>query len=152
MLSTAPEKARRAGLDVKFEIADATKLAYSDDSFDVTSISFGIRNVHDPIKAVSEMARVTRNGGRVMILETGRAVNPLFRAAFGFYFSSIMPRIAGLLGGDPGAYRYLQQSSANFPSGEAFLEIMRQGGSFSTLEAVPLFGGVSWLYRGVVQK
>jgi demethylmenaquinone methyltransferase/2-methoxy-6-polyprenyl-1,4-benzoquinol methylase len=67
MLETAPLKAHKENLEIKFEQADVTKLLYAPAQFDVVSISFGIRNVSDPVKALSEMARDTNAGGRVMV-------------------------------------------------------------------------------------
>ena len=72
MLSFAPKKAADAGLDVKFEVADAMKLPYADKRFTVASISFGIRNVDDPAVCVGELARVVKPGGRVVVLEFGQ--------------------------------------------------------------------------------
>ena len=71
MLDEAPQKAQKQNLDVHFEWADVTDLNYDDDKFDATSISFGIRNVEDRNRAFQEMARVTKPGGHVMILEFG---------------------------------------------------------------------------------
>ena len=87
-----------------------------------------------------------------MVLETGQATNPLFRAGFQIYFGTFMPRMARLLGGSQSAYGYLQKSSSEFPCGERFLELMRASAAFSEVAAKPLFGGVAWLYRGVVAK
>ena len=67
MLARAPAKARRAGLDVRFEVADALALPFADASFDVASIGFGIRNVDDPVRCLREMARVVRPRGRVVV-------------------------------------------------------------------------------------
>jgi demethylmenaquinone methyltransferase/2-methoxy-6-polyprenyl-1,4-benzoquinol methylase len=153
MLKPAPLKAQKQGLKhVRFEVADATRLPYESSRFDVVSISFGIRNVDDPSKALAEMARVAKPGGRVLVIETGQARNPAFRKVFDFYFSRVMPSLAALLGGNQAAYEYLQKSSAEFPSGERFLALARKAAPFSELEAQALFGGVAWLYRGVVAK
>ncbi|MFM8772156.1 MAG: ubiquinone/menaquinone biosynthesis methyltransferase, partial [Candidatus Kapaibacterium sp.] len=67
MLSFAPAKAHDKGLEVEFEVADAMRLPYADATFDVASISFGIRNVDDPRTALTEMARVVRPGGRIVV-------------------------------------------------------------------------------------
>jgi demethylmenaquinone methyltransferase/2-methoxy-6-polyprenyl-1,4-benzoquinol methylase len=147
MLQTAPEKARKQGLDVQFEQANATQLPYESDRFDIVSISYGIRNVDDPARAIREIHRVLKPGGRFMILETGQAVNPILHALFRLYFRHIMPRIASLLGGDRHAYQYLEESAAEFPSGERMVALLRNNGPFSEVFARPVLGGVSWLYR-----
>ena len=147
MLKTAPEKARRRGMDVQFEQADATQLIYESNRFDVVSISYGIRNVDDTGRAIREIHRVLKPGGRMMILETGHAVNPLLHGLFRLYFKHIMPRIAVLLGGDLRSYQYLESSASEFPSGEQMVALIRANGTFSEVFARPVFGGVSWMYR-----
>jgi demethylmenaquinone methyltransferase/2-methoxy-6-polyprenyl-1,4-benzoquinol methylase len=147
MLQTAPDKARRRGLDVQFEQADATQLTYESDRFDIVSISYGIRNVDDTGRAIREIHRVLKPGGRLMILETGHAVNPVLHGLFRIYFRHIMPRIASLLGGDRHSYQYLEESAAEFPSGEKMVALIRNNGPFSEVFARPVFGGVSWMYR-----
>jgi demethylmenaquinone methyltransferase/2-methoxy-6-polyprenyl-1,4-benzoquinol methylase len=148
MLELAPAKARRRGLDVKFEIADAMSLPYPDKYFDVVSIAYGIRNVADPVKALSEMARVCKPGGRVMILETGDTQMPLLHSAVQFYFKRVVPRLGGWVTGRPQAYEYLNQSSLRFPSRDRFIELMKQAGKFAQCEYRSLMGGASFIYRG----
>ncbi|MCB0406945.1 MAG: bifunctional demethylmenaquinone methyltransferase/2-methoxy-6-polyprenyl-1,4-benzoquinol methylase UbiE [Bdellovibrionales bacterium] len=152
MLDKAPAKAEKNGLKIQFEIADATNLPYEDHRFDVVSIAYGIRNVSDPVKALSEMARVTKPGGRVMILETGDQQNPLLRKGFQFYFKYIVPRIGGLITGQKSAYEYLQKSSSKFPSQQNFIDLMNQTQSFSKCDFISLMGGASFIYRGVVNS
>lgn len=150
MLDQAPGKSKDLNLDVKFEWADVTQLKYDSDQFDVTSIAYGIRNVQDPIKALQEMARVTKPGGKVMILETGKSQWRLMQSAFDFYFKYIVPLLGGLVTGDSSAYKYLNQSSKNFPCREDFLILMGQAGCFSKCEYKSLMGGASFIYKGVV--
>lgn len=152
MLAPAPAKAKRAGLAIRFEQADATSLPYGDDEFDVTSISFGIRNVHDPLMALREFGRVTRPGGRVMVLEFGQPTAPGLSHAYRFYSSTVLPRIGGWITGKPDAYEYLQTSSSLFPCGEDFADLMRSTGAFSAVEWKTLSLGIAYLYRGVVAE
>lgn len=149
MLEKAPEKAKKLGLQVSFEVADATALPYRDNQFDIVSIAYGIRNVSDPLKALSEMARVTKPSGRVMILETGDQQNPLMQKAFSFYFRNVVPRIGGWITGKKEAYEYLQKSSSRFPSKDSFLDLMNQTGAFSRCEYKTLMGGASFIYKGL---
>lgn len=150
MLELAPAKAKARGLDVKFEIADAMTLPYADDTFDVVSIAYGIRNVADPVKALGEMARVCKPGGRVMILETGDTQMPVLHSAVQFYFKNIVPRLGGWVTGRPKAYEYLNKSSLSFPSRERFIELMKRTGKFRSCEFKSLMGGASFIYRGTL--
>jgi demethylmenaquinone methyltransferase/2-methoxy-6-polyprenyl-1,4-benzoquinol methylase len=150
MLELAPSKAKKAGLDVEFQVADAMNLPFADGQFDVASISYGIRNVADPAKALSEMARAVRPGGYVMILETGDNPESPLRGFFDFYFRQVVPRVGGLITGKRSAYEYLNKSSRGFPSREKFAELMKSTGRFANVEYKVIFGGASFLYRGQV--
>lgn len=147
MLAYAPAKAQAKKLSVTFEQADAMNLPYENASFDVVSIAYGIRNVSDPIKALREMARVCKPGGRVMILETGDTHLPLLRGAMKFYFKNIVPRIGGWITGRPQAYDYLNNSSLNFPSRERFVNMIHSTGCFHRVTYRSLMGGASFIYR-----
>ena len=149
MLGPAREKARAAGLDVTFEVADAMALPYPDGSFDVASISFGIRNVDDPVRCLREMARVVKPGGQVLVLEFGQP-HGLWGALYRLYSRVVMPVVGGLLTGNRAAYQYLPRTAAAFPAGQRFLEVMDRSGAFRERSAQPLSGGITWLYRGVV--
>lgn len=150
MLDEAPIKAQKLNLDIDFQVADATQLPYQSHQFDIVSIAYGIRNVNDPLKAISEMARVCRPGGRIMILETGDQKNPILKSAIGFYFKHLVPRIGGWITGQKQAYEYLQKSSSQFPSRQKFLDLMNQTQAFGSLECRSLMGGASFIYKGVV--
>jgi demethylmenaquinone methyltransferase/2-methoxy-6-polyprenyl-1,4-benzoquinol methylase len=145
MLDVARTKVR----DVEFEVADVTRLPYADATFDVSSISFGIRNVNDPRKGIAELARVVKPGGRVIVLEFGQPRNRAFSALYTFYNRHVLPRIGGLLTGDRAAYHYLQTSAGRFPSGDDFVRLMRESAQFSSIECVPVTLGIAWLYRAV---
>jgi demethylmenaquinone methyltransferase/2-methoxy-6-polyprenyl-1,4-benzoquinol methylase len=150
MLAPAPAKAARLGLDIKFEQADVTQLPYADASFDVSSISFGIRNVEDPVKGLSELARVVRPGGVVMILEFGQPRIPGFREAYNFYSKHLLPKVGGWVTGRRKAYEYLQDSSAQFPCREDFVKLMTQTGRFKDVDYRPVSFGIAYLYKGRV--
>jgi demethylmenaquinone methyltransferase/2-methoxy-6-polyprenyl-1,4-benzoquinol methylase len=149
MLGPAREKAKAAGLDVTFEVADALALPYPDVSFDLASISFGIRNVDDPVRCLREMARVVKPGGRVLVLEFGQP-HGLWGALYRFYSRVVMPFVGGLLTGNRAAYQYLPRTAAAFPAGQPFLELMERSGSFKTRRARALTGGITWLYEGEI--
>ena len=150
MLESAPAKAKRLGLDVKFEVADVLALPYPDASFDVATIAFGIRNVDDPLRCLRELARVVKPGGRVVVLEFGQPKGA-FGALYRVYSRGVMPLVGGLVTGNRAAYEYLPRTAAAFPAGERFLDLMRSAGSFSHVEARPLLFGTAFVYRGVVQ-
>lgn len=150
MLGPAPAKAAKAGLEIQFEQADVTDLKYEDASFDISSISFGIRNVENPVKGISELARVVRPGGIVMVLEFGQPSVPGFRQAYEFYSRHILPKVGGLVTGRRQAYEYLQDSSAQFPCREGFVALMNETGRFSKVEYRPVSFGIAYLYKGTV--
>ncbi len=154
MLNIASEKANRMQRSslpkIKFEVADATALPYSTDTFDVCSIAYGIRNVQDVPLALSEMARVTRPGGHVMILETGVAENRALRLFVDLHFKKIVPALGGLVSGRRAAYDYLQKTSRAFPSGSEFCDVLMLTGHFSSVEYRPFLGGASFVYRAIV--
>lgn len=143
------EIAKRKASTIEFEVADVTRLPFDDASFDVASISFGIRNVNDPKKGLSEMARVLRPGGRLIVLEFGQPQNRLFGAIYDFYRRHILPRIGGMVTGEQGAYEYLESSAGRFPCGDAFVAMMRSAGDFTSVDSIPLSFGIAYLYRGI---
>ncbi len=149
MLKFAPAKAQKAGLPVKFEVADAMKLPYENDAFDRASIAFGIRNVDDPVVCLKELARVVKSGGRVVVLEFGQP-SGVFGGIFKLYSRFVMPVVGGLLTGNRAAYEYLPRTSAAFPAGEKFLELMQQSGSYKASAAHKLIFGTAWVYVGEV--
>ncbi|MGZ5278310.1 MAG: bifunctional demethylmenaquinone methyltransferase/2-methoxy-6-polyprenyl-1,4-benzoquinol methylase UbiE [Pseudobdellovibrionaceae bacterium] len=150
MMIPAPGKASAQKLEIKFETADVMNLPYSDAQFDIVSISFGIRNVADPVKALKEMARVTKPGGQVMVLEFGQADLPVFAPLFNFYSEKILPIVGGFVTGQKDAYQYLQKSSAAFPCKQGFLDLMKQSGAFSKTGYHSVTGGVAYIYQGQV--
>jgi len=151
MLSTAPQKAQNESLDIQFEIADVTQLPYADKKFDIVSISFGIRNVNNPVKALQEMARVCKPGGQVIVLEFGQMRLPIIAGLYGFYSERILPKLGGIVTGQHEAYNYLQKSSAAFPCREGFLSLMNEAGCFSKTKFIPVSLGIAYIYIGEVK-
>lgn len=146
MLEIGVEKAERSGLSdrVSLEIGDAQALPYDDDSFDGCCIAFGIRNVPDRSLALREMARVTKPGGRVAILELGEPsvgwLSPIAR----FHVRKVIPRLGGMLSGSR-EYKYLQESIAAFPAASDFAEQMQAAG-LDVIEVKPLTFGACNLF------
>jgi demethylmenaquinone methyltransferase/2-methoxy-6-polyprenyl-1,4-benzoquinol methylase len=150
MLEIGKQKALKENLDLKFEIGDVMQLSYLNNEFDVTSIAYGIRNVKDPQKAISEMARVTKPNGCVMILETGEVSTPVIGPAIQVYFKHVVPILGGWVSGNREAYEYLNQSSSTFPCKDQFIEIMANTKKFKKIDYKTLMGGASYIYRGIV--
>ncbi len=129
---------------VSMTFGGAESLDHPDDSIDGISMAFGIRNVPDRDRALREMARVTRPGGRIAILELseprGGILGPLAR----FHIHHVVPRVGAFLSGSR-EYRYLQESIAAFPSPDRFADSMRAAG-LEVLDVVPLTFGVSCLF------
>jgi demethylmenaquinone methyltransferase / 2-methoxy-6-polyprenyl-1,4-benzoquinol methylase len=151
MLGPAPKKAKSQDLEIHFQVADVMDLPFEKNSFDICSISFGIRNVQDPKKALSEMARVTRPGGQVMILEFGQMQWPVISTLYNFYSEKILPYLGALVTGEKEAYEYLHKSAQNFPCREGFLEVMESTNAFSEVKYTSLSGGIAYIYQGAVK-
>lgn len=143
------ELARAKAPGIAFEVADVTQLPFADATFDISSISFGIRNVNDPRKGIAELARVVKPGGRVMVLEFGQPRGRAFRILYDLYRKRVLPRVGGIVTGEKDAYEYLERSAGRFPSGDDFVQLMRESGRFRSIEFVPLTFGIAYLYKGV---
>ena len=149
MLAHAPAKAKQAGLEMTWEVQDAMDLNFEDDRFDVSSISFGIRNVDEPKRAIASMARVTKPGGRVVVLEFGQPEGA-FGSVYRWYSNNVIPAIGGMMTGEREAYSYLNKTSSAFPCGDAFVALMKESADFSEVRAISMTGGICWLYVGTV--
>lgn len=133
---------------VAFLRGDAQTLPLSDQSADVVSIAFGLRNVQSPDEAIAEFYRVLKPGGRVVILEFSKPTHPLIRWANDVYCVKIMPHTATWISGDSsGAYKYLPMSVATFMSREQTIEKLRIAG-FVNVHCRPMTFGVAVCYVG----
>ena len=126
--------------------ADALALPLPDAGFDVVTVSFGLRNMASWPQALSEMARVLRPGGHLLVLDFSIPEGPL-RFVYRPYLRYILPGFASLITGETDAYQYLADSIEAFPRGEKLCGIMRENG-FSRAVARPLTGGIVTLYTG----
>jgi demethylmenaquinone methyltransferase/2-methoxy-6-polyprenyl-1,4-benzoquinol methylase len=146
MLGVAREKAKAKSSHAIFEAADVMNLPFQNGEFDIASISFGIRNVQDTSKALFELGRVVKPGGRVLVLEFGQPRSGMIQWAYEFYSRSILPLIGGWISGQPQAYRYLQTSSAAYPCRDEFLEIAKKTGHFAKMRWMQFQSGIAYLY------
>ncbi|WP_231916131.1 class I SAM-dependent methyltransferase [Microbacterium karelineae] len=124
------EGRRRYG-DVRglsFVEADATALPFDDGEFDAVTMSYGLRNVNDPKKALAELARVTRPGGRIVINEFSTPPNALFRRLYRFYNDRVLPRVARIVGSNGDAYDYLNESIRAWPDQRALAAWIGEAG------------------------
>jgi demethylmenaquinone methyltransferase/2-methoxy-6-polyprenyl-1,4-benzoquinol methylase len=144
MLQVAEEKARGQGGRVRFSVGDAQAIDLPDASVDAVSIAFGIRNVADRPRALREMARVTRAGGRISILELSDPQRGPLAALARFHIHRVVPRVGAAIS-SASVYRYLERSIAAFPQPEAFARMMEEAG-LRVLEVAPMTLGAVCLF------
>lgn len=148
MLSYGRQKINQKGLQQKIELqyGDSENLEFEDNKFDAVIVSFGVRNFENLSKGLSEMYRVLKPGGSVVILEFSKPEQFPFKQLYGFYFNWILPTIGKVVSRDNAAYSYLPESVQQFPYGEAFSKELRQVGFKNNL-CKPLTFGISSIYR-----
>jgi demethylmenaquinone methyltransferase/2-methoxy-6-polyprenyl-1,4-benzoquinol methylase len=125
--------------------ADAMQLPFADGSFDVVTISFGLRNLANWPDAIWEMARVTRPGGSLVVFDFSLPQNALMRGPYRFYLHKLIPRVAGWITGHREAYAYLAGSIETFPSGDAMCDLIKANG-FSIVRDIPVSMGIATIY------
>ncbi len=145
MLKVGEDKGARAGRSIEWVEADAMALPFANAEFDLVTVAFGLRNIADTARGLAEMARVTKPGGRIAILEFSLPRSALIRRGYLWYFRNVLPRLGNAVarnGSD--AYTYLNQSVEEFPSGERLAALVRQAG-YERIEMVPLTLGIATL-------
>jgi len=128
-------------------VGDAMALPFEDNTFDVYTISFGIRNVTRPQEALNEAYRVLRPGGRLMVLEFSQLPNPMMQAAYDAYSFNVIPQMGQLIAGDRDSYQYLVESIRKFPNQETFLGMVKTAG-FGNAKYRNLSLGIAALHSG----
>ncbi len=127
--------------------SDAENLSFKDETFNGAIVAFGIRNVADIKKSLSEMSRVVKKGGKVIILEFSQPQNPVFKSVYFFYFQKILPVIGTVISKKNGAYSYLPSSVMAFPKRNEFVEIMKESG-IKEIDLYDLTFGIVTVYAG----
>jgi len=149
MVQVAKEKARDQNLSdrIDFLQGNALHLPFAENTFDVTAMAFGIRNIPQKEQALKEMLRVTVPGGQIMILEITFIQNRFFKLFYYIYLNFLLPLLAKIFSKNAAAYYYLADSIMNFPSPEAFAAFMKEKG-ISDVKIYPLTFGITCLYAG----
>jgi len=133
---------------VEFVQADATKLPFAENSFDAVTMSFGLRNVVEPKKALAELYRVTKPGGRIVICEFSTPPNAVVRAGYNIYLRKVMPVVAKVSSTNTDAYTYLADSIEDWPAQATLSSWIRDAG-FAQVAYRNLTAGVVALHRGI---
>ena len=147
MLRAGRDRLTDEGLLLPTALCDAEGLPFADASFDVVSVAFGLRNMTHKERALAEMARVLRPGGRLLVLEFSKVAAPLAKA-YDWYSFNVLPRLGQWVAGDAQSYRYLAESIRMHPDQAALKEMMKTVG-FGHVDIHNLSGGVVALHVGL---
>jgi demethylmenaquinone methyltransferase / 2-methoxy-6-polyprenyl-1,4-benzoquinol methylase len=149
MLKYQHKKLLRKNLTALIELvnADAENLPFDDDTFDVAMVAFGVRNFEDLEKGLSEIRRVLKNGGLIVVLEFSKPERFPVKQLYNFYFRNILPGIGRLISKNNSAYTYLPDSVGHFPSGKDFTSFLEKTG-FSETTIKPVTMGIASIYTG----
>ena len=147
MLRAGRDRLTDEGLLLPTALCDAEGLPFADASFDVVSVAFGLRNMTHKERALAEMARVLKPGGRLLVLEFSKVAKPLEKA-YDWYSFNVLPRLGQWVAGDAQSYRYLAESIRMHPDQAALKEMMKTVG-FGHVDIHNLSGGVVALHVGL---
>jgi demethylmenaquinone methyltransferase/2-methoxy-6-polyprenyl-1,4-benzoquinol methylase len=148
MLVAARRKVEQRGFVSKLFEADALALPLADRSLDLITIAFGFRNLANYRTGLAELSRVLKPGGMLAVLEFSQPRNRLFRAAYDFYSTMILPKLGGWISGSNDAYTYLPDSVRKFPSAEDLAIEMRSAG-FTNVQFQRMTGGIVALHFAI---
>lgn len=145
----AEGRRRHGGLpNLSFVEADATALPFGDDEFDTVTISFGLRNVNEPRKALAELLRVTAPGGKLVICEFSHPPAPAFASLYRFYNDRVLPTVARAVSSNAEAYDYLNESIKDWPD-QATLSSWIRGAGWTEVAHRDLSFGIVALHRAI---
>ena len=149
MLISGQQRAETEKLGDKLDwvVGDAMALPFEDSSFDVYTISFGIRNVTRPQDALAEAYRVLRPGGRLMVLEFSQLPNDGLQKLYDAYSFNVIPAMGKMITGDRDSYQYLVESIRQFPDQDTFLDMVKTAG-FEQAKYRNLSMGIAALHSG----
>ena len=149
MLEVGRKKMTKKGLDhlISLEQGDSENLRYEDNSFEVATVAFGVRNFENLQVGLAEMHRVLKKNGQIVVLEFSRPTIFPFKQLFNLYFKYVLPLIGKVTSKDPKAYQYLYESVQAFPDGEDFLKVLRETG-FNSNQCKKLSLGICSIYTG----
>ena len=147
MLRTGRDRLLDEGLVLPTVVCDGEKLPYKTGSFDLVSVAFGLRNMTHKDKALAEMCRVLKPGGRLLVLEFSKVAAPL-QKPYDWYSFKILPRIGQLIAGDAESYRYLAESIRMHPGQQELKALMKTAG-FGHVDVHNLSAGVVALHAGI---
>ena len=149
MLKTARRKIKKGKLQSKIRLlqGDALHLPFENNSFDIVSIGFGLRNLTDRQGGIHEMVRILNDGGRVLILEFSPPQNTLFGWGYNVYLKTVIPVLGGMVSGSMEAYRYFSSSVSGFLLPDEVKELMKKAG-LNNIQAKSLTGGIASIYKG----
>ncbi|OQX81719.1 MAG: bifunctional demethylmenaquinone methyltransferase/2-methoxy-6-polyprenyl-1,4-benzoquinol methylase [Bacteroidetes bacterium 4484_249] len=153
MVEIGRTKVRKKNLEqvIQLQTGDSENIQFSDNYFDAAMVAFGVRNFENLEKGLSEMHRILKPGGEVMILEFSKPIRFPVKQFYNFYFRYILPFIGRLISGDSSAYTYLPDSVSEFPHGNEFLNILTKVG-FKNPGHRPLTFGIASIYSGWKQE
>jgi len=149
MLKIGHEKIKSLGLNgrIVLQQSDLFHLPFKDEVFEVVSIGFGLRNLHDFKSGIKEMVRVLKKDGLLLILELSLPQVPLLKNIYLFYLKNIVPKIGGLISGSKSSYAYLSSSIIGFPKKDEVIELLKAEG-LSNINYQSLSGGIAAIYVG----
>ncbi len=148
MMKVGREKIEAAGLQATLEAGDCEALTYADNTFHRISVGFGVRNFEHLDLGLSQMHRVLKPGGKLVILELSVPTNPFIRWCYKLYFLNILPAIGGMVSGNRGAYEYLPASVLHFPAPDKFTAMMYEAG-FAEVKHKAFTFGICRMYVGI---
>jgi demethylmenaquinone methyltransferase/2-methoxy-6-polyprenyl-1,4-benzoquinol methylase len=150
MLSVGQRKIEEKKLTqvIRLQQADSENLPFEDESFDTVTVAFGVRNFENLEKGLSEIRRVLKKGGKLLVLEFSQPTKFPFKQTYKFYFKNILPSLGKLISKDSSAYTYLPESVDAFPFGMDFVNILKKVG-FSQNHFRPVTFGVATIYDSV---
>ena len=147
MLEVGKQRAGAQGLDLKWQVENAEKLSFANDSFDAYTIVFGIRNVTDIPAALKEAHRVLKRGGRFFCMEFSRGDWPGFSEIYDRWADNVIPKLGKAVADDEASYRYLVESIRRFPRPDAFRRMVSDAG-FIRAAAESMLGGLVTIHSG----